>query len=121
MSEERSSNNFDKKNVGNSLQTGNKAAAKEQNKSNYYDFFQYSPNPLWIEDFSAAKKYINKLILEKNTSFKSLLQSNPELLPKLSAMILVKDVNEAALKLYKAKSKADLLGNLEKVFTEKSH
>src|SRR5210317_1113431 len=121
MSDERSSHNFDAKTEGKTVKANNEGSSAGQDKGIYFDFFQYSPNPLWIEDFSKAKKYIDKLVLEQKTSIKSLLNSNPELLTKLSTMVVVKDVNEAALLLYKAKSKSDLLGNLGKIFTEKSH
>jgi len=87
----------------------------------YFTFFENAPISLWIEDFSEVKKRIDALVKESNTDIKTYITNNAETLTKLASLVTVKDVNNAAVKLYKAKSKEDLLDNLPKVFTENSN
>ncbi|MDP3944770.1 MAG: PAS domain S-box protein [Lutibacter sp.] len=87
----------------------------------YFTFFEYAPISLWIEDFSEVKKKIDALVKESNTNIKTFIAENPDTLTKLASLITVKEVNNAAVKLYNAKSKEDLLDNLPKVFTENSN
>ncbi|MHB1147923.1 MAG: PAS domain S-box protein, partial [Lutibacter sp.] len=87
----------------------------------YFNFFEHAPISLWIEDFSAVKKEIDALVKESNTDIKTYITNNPDTLTKLASLVTVKDVNNAAVKLYNAKSKEDLLDNLPKVFTENSN
>lgn len=87
----------------------------------YFTFFEYAPISLWIEDFSEVKKQIDALVKESNTDIKTYITNNPDTLTKLASLVTVKDVNNAAVKLYNAKSKKDLLDNLPKVFTENSN
>lgn len=87
----------------------------------YFTFFENAPISLWIEDFSEIKKHIDVLVIESNTDIKTYISNNLETLTKLASLITVKDVNIAAVKLYNAKSKEDLLENLPKVFTENSN
>lgn len=87
----------------------------------YFNFFEHAPISLWIEDFSAVKKEIDALVKESNTNIKTYITNNPDTLTKLASLVTVKEVNNAAVKLYNAKSKEDLLENLPKVFTENSN
>jgi PAS domain S-box-containing protein len=87
----------------------------------YFTFFENAPISLWIEDFSEVKKQVDALVKESNTDIKTYITNNPDTLTKLASLVTVKDVNNAAVKLYKAKSKEDLLDNLPKVFTENSN
>ncbi|MBT8318220.1 MAG: PAS domain S-box protein [Lutibacter sp.] len=86
----------------------------------YFTFFENVPVALWIEDFSKAKKHISSLAKENNTSIKDYLANHPAVISKLSSLVEIKDVNAIAVNLYKAKSKAELLNNLNTVFTKKS-
>ncbi|MBI9040918.1 PAS domain S-box protein [Lutibacter sp.] len=88
---------------------------------NYFNFFEYAPIALWIEDFSKAKLFIENKLKEHNTNLIDLLNKNPHLIPELASLVTIKDVNKTAVQLYKAKSKKDLLNNLNIVFTEKSN
>lgn len=87
-------------------------------------FFENAPIALWIEDFSGVKKYLDKIVKEKNTNIKSFITKNPNFLQsitsKLESLIVLKDINETSVRLYKAKNKQHLLENVSKVFTDKS-
>ena len=88
---------------------------------NYFTFFEDAPIAIWVEDFSEAKKVAEAKTANKNTTLSNLLIGNPEIILELASLVKIKDVNSKAVELYKAKSKKDLLGNLNKVFTEKSN
>ncbi len=97
------------------------AESKQIQNLDYFSFFNHAPIALWIEDFSAAKNYIDKKVAETNSDIRSYLANNPSVLKEVVELIVVKDVNELAVQLYKAKSKEDLINNLNSVFTEKSY
>ena len=102
-----------------------KANTPEENISlsnnTYFTFFEQAPVALWVEDFSKAKLYIEKVAKENNNDIKSFLATNPKLVKNLIDLIEIKDINDAALKLYKANSKQELLQNLKLVFAKKSY
>lgn len=91
------------------------------NNDLYFTFFEYTPISLWIEDFSKAKKHIDKLVANNNTDIKNYIETNPDIIPELALLVTVKNVNKAAVTMYKAKSKKYLLKNLGKVFTPSSN
>ncbi|MBE0423006.1 MAG: PAS domain S-box protein [Lutibacter sp.] len=101
------------------------AKTPEENTSlsnnSYVTFFEQAPVALWVEDFSKAKLYIEKVAKENNTDVKSFIAENPKFIKELIDLIEIKDINDAALKLYKANSKQELLQNLKLVFAKKSY
>jgi len=91
------------------------------NSDMYFTFFEQAPVALWVEDFSKAKLFLDKIAKENNTDIKSYIAENPKFIKKLIDLIEIKDINDAALKLYKANSKQELLQNLKLVFAKKSY
>lgn len=87
----------------------------------YLTFFEQAPVALWVEDFSKAKLFIEKIAKENNTDVKSFIAENPKFIKQLIDLIEIKDINDAALKLYKATTKQELLQNLKLVFAKKSY
>ena len=87
----------------------------------YFTYFNNAPLALWIEDLSSAKSYLEIKAKEHNTDAKTYLIQNPDLANELAKMVVVKDVNQTAVDLYKAKSKEDLFQNLDKIFVESSY
>ncbi|MDO9274745.1 MAG: PAS domain S-box protein, partial [Lutibacter sp.] len=67
------------------------------------------------------KLFVEKIAKENNTDVKSFITENPKFIKKLIDLIEIKDINDAALKLYKASSKQELLQNLKLVFAKKSY
>ena len=103
------------------LEFSQNMSATQTEFKKYFNFFEFAPIALWIEDFSKVKKYIDKIAAENNTNTKSYILQNAAIIPELASMVKIKEANEAAVKLYKAKSKKDLLNNLDKCFTEDSN
>lgn len=86
----------------------------------YETMFNDSPIPLWEEDFSELIEYLNSLKKEGIHDLKEFFTKNPEALLLCSQKVKITDVNQATLQLHEAKSKEELLGNLDKIFTAKS-
>lgn len=87
----------------------------------YFYFFEYSPIPFWIQDFSSAKLYLDNIAKNNKCDVKAYVKENPEILLKVRELVELKNVNLAAVKLYKAKNKKDLIQNQQQSFTEHSN
>jgi PAS domain S-box-containing protein len=103
--------------------TNRKKQEKELRKSEarYRRLFEESPISLWEEDFSEVKQFIDDLKTGGILDFRDYLENHPEAVAECASLIKVIDVNQATLDLYKAKTKEELLGNLDKVFTEETY
>src|SRR3989338_1842160 len=75
------------------------------------------PVPLLIEDLSEVKRAIDDLKAMGVRDFRRYFDDNPDFVSRASRMAKVLNVNNAALKLYKAKNKDELLSSLDKIFT----
>ncbi len=78
--------------------------------------FEYSPIAIWEEDFSAVAKLKTALEKKQVTNVRKYLKAHPELVKKTFRELKVLDVNKAAIHLYGAKSKKELIENLGKSF-----
>ena len=76
--------------------------------------FEYSPVAIWEEDFSALAKLKKLLELKKVTNIREYLKNNPDLVTETFRHIKILDVNQAALNLYGAQTKKELIANLGK-------
>ncbi len=86
----------------------------------YRRLFESSPLALYEEDYSVAKAYIDDLRSSGVTDLRAYCNDHPEALRSCASMIKIIDVNDAACEMVGATDKAELLGNLEKLFTENS-
>ena len=82
--------------------------------------FNDSPVPLWEEDFTEVYKFLNSLKQNGVEDFGAHFNKNPEDVFRCSHLIKIENVNSAALSLHEANSKEELLGNLDKIFTDRS-
>lgn len=82
--------------------------------------FEESPISLWEEDLTRLKLYFDELKAQGVTDFRKYFYEHPEALGHCASLVDVVSVNKATLDLLRAKSKDDLLGNLDKVLTESS-
>ncbi|KAA3661519.1 MAG: PAS domain S-box protein, partial [Chloroflexi bacterium] len=92
----------------------NNLLTNSQNK--YQGLFEATPVSLWEEDFSEVKKVIEQLREDGVTDFLSYFSAHPEIVSHCISLVRVIDVNQATLKMYNAKSKQELLDNLDKIF-----
>ncbi len=94
--------------------------ALRQRERQYRALFDDSPISLWDEDFSQLKACIDDLRNRGITDFRTYFEQHPEHVIEYLSFVNVLDVNNATLKLYGAASKAELLGNLDKILTKEA-
>lgn len=86
----------------------------------YSNLFENAPISLWEEDFSEVIEYLDQQIKHYKLDLESLFDQHPEFLFQCAALVKITDVNNQTLSLFEAKNKEELLGNLNKLFTENS-
>jgi|GEM_PF-2949058 len=99
-------------------QTENKLGLSE---NRYSLLFENAPISLWEEDYSMVIMYINEQLKSRKISIEELFKKTPGILERCAEMVNVIDVNKQTLQLYEAETKAELFGNLTKIFTEESY
>ena len=77
----------------------------------YRSLFEDSPVPIWEEDFSDVKKYIDTLKEKGITNFRKHFENDLNAVIECSALLKVNDVNKAVLDLNEAPSKEYMLAN----------
>lgn len=95
-------------------------ALLKTNEIRYKTLFNDSPIPLWEEDFSELVDYFSSLKEKGITDLKKYFEEFPNELYACAKMVKIIDVNKATLTLHKADDKEQLIGNLDKTFTENS-
>ena len=93
---------------------------RKQAERRFENLFELSPISLWEEDYSGLKKYFNELRAEGVIDLKTYLKEHPEVVLHCASLLQVRNVNQKTLRLFGAKSKDELLKNLNKVFQGES-
>lgn len=83
--------------------------------------FNYSPTSLWVEDFSRVKYRMDHLKKIGIEDFSTFLDVHQDFVHQCVEDMIILDVNQATLDLFKAPNKDTLLKNLDKVFTKDMH
>jgi diguanylate cyclase (GGDEF)-like protein/PAS domain S-box-containing protein len=86
----------------------------------YRAIFETVPVAILEEDFSVLKTAIDDLKSRGTTDFKEYLRSNPDFVSRAVKLIRIADVNEAAVKLFGAEKKQQLLGSASKILVPES-
>ncbi|MCK5057620.1 MAG: PAS domain S-box protein, partial [Candidatus Aminicenantes bacterium] len=93
----------------------------EKSESHYRALFNESPVPLWEEDFSEAKKFIDSLKKRRVKDFRKYFDDRPEKVAECVQTIKILEINKPVLKLHEAESKEELLEGLPSIFSEESY
>ena len=96
------------------------AEALRASESRYLTIFNTASVPICVEDFSEVKRALNALKLCGVTDLRSYLDDHPEFELNALKKIRIQDVNEAAIKLYEAVNKEELLSSLESIYLPES-
>ena len=91
-----------------------------ENEARYHSLFEDSPISLWEEDCSHIKKYIDHLRTSGVSDVRTYLADHPEAVARCAESVQVLDINQATLRLFKARSKSELLAGLGQVLTPES-
>lgn len=81
------------------------------------DFFDLSPSPMWLEDYSGVKALFAEWRDAGVSDLAAYLAEDPERVRRCSALIRVLKVNERVLHLYKVADLAELEENLSVIFS----
>ena len=106
--------------------------SEEENKSNseialrsseerFRSLFEDSPIALWEEDYSAVKQYLDILRARGVTNFSVYFENHPEAVAECGRLMKILNVNNAAVKLFHAKNKAEILSNKVLIFGGKDY
>ena len=93
----------------------------QEHEARYREVFEASPIPLWVEDFSALKSYLESLRQVGITDFSAYFEQHPATIRNCATLVHVIDVNQATLDLYEAESKDFLLAKLKGIFRDESY
>jgi diguanylate cyclase (GGDEF)-like protein len=90
----------------------------QDSRAHYQALFQDSPVSLWVEDFSEVKTILQRLRVKGVKNIRHYLNENPNIVDACRDAIKVSDVNRRTLELFSAKSRQDLINNLNLVFRD---
>ena len=96
------------------------AEALRASEARYLTIFNTASVPICVEDFSEVKKELNSLKSCGITDLRRYMDDHPEFEQNILKKIRIQDVNEAAIKLYEAERKEELLSSLENIFLSES-
>ncbi len=91
------------------------------NQPEYDFFFEQAPVALWDEDFSAIKRFLDRLHEEGVQDLSAYLACHQGVVEDCASKIHVKHVNKATLNLYAANNESELLDSLDKTYTDKTY
>ena len=80
-----------------------------ESHANYISLFEDSPIPIWDEDFSQIKLYIDELKQKGIEDFRTYFEKNPDDLVSCVSLLIVNNINNAVVELNEAKSKEEIL------------
>lgn len=92
--------------------------ARKDAERRFESLFEASPISLWEEDWSGIKLFLDTLRTQGVTDLAAYLHKHPHAVAQCMSQIKVVNVNQRTVELFKAKSKEELLANLDKVFRD---
>lgn len=92
----------------------------KENEMRYRSLFEDSPISLWEEDFSQVKVEIDRLKENGVRDFHEFFSSNIDVVKRLMEKIVIINVNQATIRLFKAKSKEDFVQGIPSLVVEES-
>lgn len=87
----------------------------------YKSLFEKTPIAVWEEDLSIIKTHINLLKRTGVTDFREYLEKYPEEIPGSISTVKIIDINDAALDLYEAANKEELIAGMKSIFEISSY
>lgn len=86
----------------------------------YRVLFEDSPFPMWEEDFSKIKVFLDSLVEAGVSDIRGYLKSSRSAVEECVRSVRILDVNRAARDFYGASSREELLGGLNRIFDDHS-
>ena len=88
----------------------------KQEQERFRLIFEHSPIAIWEEDFSQVTRLLQKLKKQKIGDIRKYLTQHSDIVVKTFRNIKILDVNKAALTLYGARTKRELIKNFGRTF-----
>ena len=95
--------------------------ALEASENRYRSLFEFSPLPLWEEDFSEVKKRLDILKKEGVTDFRAYLDEHAGLVRECVSLVRIVGYNRAVLGLYNATGPESFLPALHRIFSTETY
>jgi PAS domain S-box-containing protein len=89
-------------------------------RDRYQNMFNNTAVALFEEDCRTLKETVDKIAAADKKDISAYLTAHPEVLQRIVGRLTITDANPAALHLYRAQDKAELLGRTDKIFTRDS-
>jgi PAS domain S-box-containing protein len=71
---------------------------------------------VWVEDLSQVSAMLAKLRFEGGTDVRAFCEANPDFVQQAVRLVRVLDVNDATVRMFEARDKAEVLGALPRIF-----
>ncbi|MBN1537881.1 MAG: diguanylate cyclase [Anaerolineales bacterium] len=94
--------------------------ALRESEEQHRNLFENVPIPLWEQDFSEIKAFIESLQGNGITEMKTYFDEHPEAVAFCTRLAKIINLNHAALSLYGAQTKEELIGSLDSIVGEES-
>lgn len=92
-----------------------------RSEARYATIFHTAAVAIWEEDFSEVKSALDELKARQVTDLSRYFAEHPEFLIDAAQNLQIVNINEAAIELYEAKSKEEMLGSLSRLFIPESY
>lgn len=94
--------------------------AMEKENRRCSEILNLTPVSIWHEDFTGVGQWLEKLRQNGVEDIRGHLTKNPHLIREAAALVKIISVNNATLRLFGVIDKEQLLGSLDRLFTEES-
>lgn len=84
----------------------------------FESLFEYAPISLWEQDYSGIKNYLDGLRANGVVDLEQYMNTHPAEIDQSLRLIKVTHVNQETVNMFGAKSEAELLANLDKMFRD---
>jgi len=91
-----------------------------QSERKYRHLFENAAVSLWEEDFSAVKKFFDQQRALGISDWRSFFDNNPQAVKQCASLVVIKDCNQAGLRLLGVKNKEEIRPQMDYYFTESS-
>ncbi len=88
----------------------------QENGDHFESLFEYAPVSLWEKDYSKVRIFLDTLRTSGVVDLESYLDAHPKEIEKNMRRVKVIRVNRATLDMFYAKSKEELVSNLDQIF-----
>jgi len=87
-----------------------------ETEGHYRNLFDHSPVPIWEEDFSSVKTFLDSLAPQASGNWREYLAAHPDIVQEAIRRVQILDVNNAARVFYGASSREELIKGFQSLF-----